>query len=227
MALMDVIHDLKQSNLTKPDYTGFVVDNNDPDKRQRYRVRVPQLHRDIPDEELPWVMPQNNSNQPNAGAGVGGVFVPPKGAKMNWSLTNNDPHNPMVNGSVTTDDVNKDNELLNEDYPGTYGAVDHAGNKEAVNTEKNTKTQTHKTGTTQHTAGNGDHSVFAAGDLYLSAKGKIVMAADGGIQIHAKGALDLKGSTISLNGGGAAANVAPVGPRTRPTILSVAGKTDM
>ena len=227
MALMDPIHDLKPSNLTRPDYTGVVVINNDPEKRQRYKVRVAQLHRGIPDEDLPWVMPQNNSSQANAGVGVGGVNVPPKGAKMNYSMTDNDPHNPMVNGSVTTDDVNKDNELLNEDYPGTYGMVDHAGNKEATNTEKNTQTRTHKSGATHHTDGNGSQSQYSPGDITIACKGKLTLAADGGIFIHAKGPLDLKGSTISLNGGGSAATVPPVGVRPRPNIPDPSNNTDM
>ena len=225
MALMDVIHDLKQSNLQRPDYTGTVIDNGDPDKRQRVRVRVPQLHRNLPDDKIPWTMPMNNSNQANAGVGVGGVQVPPKGAKMNFSITDNDPHNPMTNGSVTTDDANKDNELLQENYPHTYGTVDQAGNKDATNTELNTQTKTHKSGATHHTDGGGSQSQFSPGDITIAAKGNITLAADGVIKIHAKGALDLKGATISLNGSGAAANVAPVGPRTRPTVPNPSGNT--
>lgn len=227
MALMDPIRDLGRTNIANAEYAGSVVSNQDPKKQQRVRIRVPQLHRGIPDDKLPWVRPSNNGGQANAGVGVGTVNVPPVGAKMNFSLPDNDPHNPRMAGSPTTDDVNKDNELLNEDYPGTYGVIDHAGNKKAVNTEKNTITDTHKSGSTTHTDGDGNVSIYAAGTLTLSAAKGVVIAGTTGIKIHTSGPLDLKGSRIDLNGSGAVTSVTPPTARPRPNIPSPADKPDM
>lgn len=224
MALSDPIRDFKRSDLTRPDYTGVVVDNNDPEKRQRVRIRVPQLHRNTPDEWLPWSAPKNNGNIANAGAGVGSVFVPPKGAKLDYSLTDNDPHNPQYGGSVTTDDVNKDNPILQEDYPHTYGAQDQAGNLEKTNTDKNTKTFIHKSGATTHIDGNGAMSHFSPNDISLVANGKITIVAGGGIVIQAGGNLDMKGARIDFNGNSAPQTIAPTAPRTRPSIPSPAGQ---
>lgn len=227
MALSDPVRDFGRSNLQPAEYSGKVVNNQDPLKQQRVKIRVPQLHRTIPDEYLPWVRPMNNGSQANAGAGVGTVNVPPVGAKMNFTLPDNDPHNPRMSGSPTTNDVNKDNPLLGEgmDYPGTYGGQDHAGNLKATNTEKNTITRTHKSGTTDHIDGNGNRSIFSAGTLTLSAQ-QIIIASAGGIKMHASGALDLKGSRIDLNGPGGPVSVSAPSARTRPSIPSPAGKTD-
>lgn len=225
MALSNPIQHLGRTNISRPDYQGQVVDNKDPLKLQRVRVRIPQLHRNVPDDKLPWTMPMDSGRQGNAGSGVGGVNVPPIGAKVNYSLTENDPHNPRITGSPTTKDVTKDNELLKEDYPGTYGDIDHAGNKRATNTEKNTITETHVSGSTTHTDGSGSMSMFSVKDINIAAKGNITIVADGKINVHASGNLDLKGATIQLNGSGAAATAAPAGARTRPTIASPAGKT--
>lgn len=190
-------------------------------------MRVAQLHRGVDDADLPWVRPTNSGQQANAGVGVGSVRVPPVGAKMNFSLPDNDPHNPRISGSPTTDDVNKDNELLNENYPGTYGAIDQAGNKTAVNTEQNTFTYTHKSGSTINIDGNGNISIYSAKNLTLSANESVTIASKTGMKVHATGALDLKGSRIDLNGAGAVTTVASPNARTRPTIPSPAGKTTL
>lgn len=226
MAMANPIQ-MTRTNLLKGDYHGVVVDNKDPKKQQRVRIRVPQLHRNIPDNKLPWSMPDASGRQANAGVGVGGVDVPPIGSKVMFSLTENDPHNPKYKGSPTTDDVNKNNELLNEDYPGTYGQVDHAGNKATVNTEKNEITTTHVSGTTTHTDGAGNVSIVSVGNITLSAKGNITIVADGVIKVHAKGNLSSKGAVINLNSGDGAASATETGARTRPNIPSPAGKTTM
>lgn len=226
MALSDPIRDFGRTDISKAEYKGTVVSNQDPQKQQRVRMRVPQLHRNVSDEDLPWVRMTNNGPQANAGAGVGTVNVPPVGAKMNFSLPDNDPHNPRISGSPTTDDANKGNPLLEDgmDYPGTYGAQDHAGNLKAVNTEKNSIQKSHKSGTTDHIDGDGNRSIYSAGTLTLSAAKGIVIAAGTTVKVHATGALDLKGSRIDLNGAGAPTSVSAPGVRTRPSIPSPAGK---
>lgn len=224
MALSNPVQHMGRTNISRPDYQGTVINNKDPLKLQRVQVRIPQLHRNIPDDKLPWTMPMDSGRQTNAGSGVGGVNVPPIGAKVNYALTENDPHNPRITGSPTTKDVTKDNELLNEDYPGTYGDIDHAGNKRATNTEKNTITETHVSGSTTHTDGSGNMSQFSVGNIDIAAKGNITIVADGKISIHASGNCDMKGANIHLNGSSAAATTAPAGARSRPSIPSPAGK---
>lgn len=40
-------------------YIGVVVDDNDPDKLARIKVRVPVLHDPLEDSKLPWAVPEN------------------------------------------------------------------------------------------------------------------------------------------------------------------------
>lgn len=46
-------------------FLGIIEDNNDPDKKQRCRIRIPYLHglkTDIPTESLPWAQPTRDNN---------------------------------------------------------------------------------------------------------------------------------------------------------------------
>lgn len=197
------------------DLVGWVVDNVDPDKRQRVRVRVPQLHRNVPDDKLPWAIMDSSQSRANAGAGAGSVNVPVKGSKIYVRFEENDPHNPRYSGSPATDDVNKDNELLKEDYPHSRGTIDDAGNRTNVNTEKETIDVTHKSGTTIHIDANGTVSITTAGDFQMGVNGKCT--------IVSTGAMTLQAPTIDLNPGGISATAATA--RARPEIADPAGKT--
>lgn len=76
-------------------YAATVVDNNDPRKASRVRVRIKDIHADkIPDNHLPWVISHNQDYAVNA-EGVdraGYVSIPPVGAKVGVQFTTGDPH---------------------------------------------------------------------------------------------------------------------------------------
>ena len=235
---MGLLHPTRE--ITKPRsalksqlYPAQIITNDDskhPDgaKRQRTQIRIPQLHRNVPDDQLPWSMPQQGG-QMNAKGGVGSVDVPPIGAKTMVQYDEEDPHTLYYTNSPTTDDVAKDNELLNEDYPSTKGHVDHAGNKVAVNTKegKETITDTHKSGSTFHRDKDGNLYLYAPGNLILGAKGEVTIAAKGGAQLHASGGLSLKGSRIDLNGSDGKKEPTAVGLRQRPQTPSPGGQTSL
>jgi len=65
------------SDLEKDIYSGKVVDNNDPDRLGKCRIRVYSIYgNEIPDEDLPWALPDFNF----VGSLVGSFVVPPVGA---------------------------------------------------------------------------------------------------------------------------------------------------
>lgn len=202
--------------LTKNDLVGYVIDNVDPDKRQRVKIRCAQLHRNVEDADLPWAIPDTSQGKANAGAGAGSVNVPARFAKVYFRLDDNDPHNPRYSGSPTTDDVNKDNELLKdeESYPHSRGSVDDAGNRMNVNSEKETVDFTHKSGTTEHTAADGTKSIASASDMYLTAQGDI--------HITAKGKIFINGTEVHINNG---ASPGGITPRDRPKIEDKSNQT--
>lgn len=202
--------------LAKNDLVGYVIDNNDPEKRQRVKIRCAQLHRNVEDADLPWCIPDTTQGRANAGEGAGSVNVPVRFSKVYFRLDDNDPHNPRYSGSPTTDDVNKDNELLKdeENYPHSRGTIDDAGNRYNVNSEKETIDHTHKSGTTEHTSADGTKSISSAADMYLTAQGDIY--------ITAKGSVFINGVEVHLNNGGEAGNVTE---RKRPQIEDKSNQT--
>jgi len=79
-------------------YAGVVVDNNDPRKGCRVRVRVAGIFPDaIPDSHLPWALPDNQDYAADAGA-TGATFsnIPPIGAKVGLRFPKGDAHKPML-----------------------------------------------------------------------------------------------------------------------------------
>lgn len=213
------ITDLTRPSLTHQPFVGYVVANDDTTskdgkKQQRVRIRVPQLHRNIPDDKLPWALPQGMGN--NAGAGAGRVQVPPVGTKLYYHYTENDPHNPQYGGSPTTDDVNAENEGLKEDYPHTDITVDAAGNRMSVNKEQNTIDLQHVSGTTIHIDANGSVSVSCE---------TFNLGASGNVNITAKGEVRIDAAKIKLNGGDAQTGTRTA--RTRPAIPNRANQTSL
>ena len=68
-------------------YQGVVVDNKDPKKRNRLKIRVPNLHGS--NEELPWALP---------GMSFGCTPPYPKGTTVWVMFQNGDPKFPVYLG---------------------------------------------------------------------------------------------------------------------------------
>lgn len=220
--LSNPLKDLSRPKLSGNDLVAFVVNNVDEDdkkQRQRVRVRVPQLHRNVPDDKLPWAIPDasggSNNVQVSSGSQVGSVEIPPIGSKIYVRFEDNDPHNPRYGGSPSTDDVSKEHELLKEDYPHSRGSVDLANNRESVNLEKQTKQSTHSSGTTVHIDANGAMSLTIAGDYNLGVNGTC--------NIVAKGAVNIQGSVVNINEGSQSPTAATARPR--PQVKQQSGNT--
>ena len=71
---------------------GLVVDNNDPEKAGRVRVRVAGLHDNLPDNHLPWAINGNASGRgPSSNAAQ--VRIPHKGSRVKVNFQQGDPTN--------------------------------------------------------------------------------------------------------------------------------------
>lgn len=191
---------LRRTPTIKTNYpTGIVVDNNDPLKQGRIRMRVAGLHPpSIPNNMLPWFLP-HQSGQAHAGRGIGNQNVPPLGAKMHAMFDGDDPHNGTYKHSPPTEDVQKDNPLRNMDYPHTYGWKDHGNNLFYVNTKTGEMGIKMKDGSS-FIFKDGSFSMTASKNITTSAKGKHVAKAKGGMTLHTEGAMTAKGKTIENNG---------------------------
>jgi hypothetical protein len=223
MGLSNPHRDMPKPNLVASDHFGYVVDNNDPKKRQRVKIRIPQLHRGIPDSDLPWCMPIGEGHA-QSGAGVGSVNVPNNGALLRVSFSEDDPHNPKYGGSPTVDEVHKDNELLNEDYPATHGSIDAAGNKLSINKQRNEVLWQHKSGAYVFIDGAGNISISSTGTTFLNSPAGVNIVSGGEIKLHGSGT-DIKGGDVKLNNSGAVTSSSTPPPRTTPSVPNRGGNT--
>lgn len=223
-------HNLKNQG----DLFGFVVENDDSKAKDgkklgRVKIRIPQLHRGIPDEDLPWSMPSSEATA-HAGAGVGGVNVPPKGAKVGVKMQSNDPHVVQYGATVSTEDVSKEHpHIKDEDYPHVQGFKDHAGNVLRVNTKegKVEASYTHVSGSSISIDKDGNIHFVSMKKLVFSSPEGVDISSDGPINVHSKGALSHKGATISQNGGDTAVTPAKGTAGSRPQIDQKQGRTDL
>lgn len=226
MGLLDPSRDLSRPTLAGAEIEGYVVDVDDPEKRQRVRVRLPVMHRDIPDDKIPWSNKRGNGLS-NAGAGVGSVDVPDKFAKVMVRFLTDDPHDPQYGPSPTSDEVHKDNELLKEDYPNTFGNTDSYGNRWSTNKATGDVNFTHKSGSTMSYDGGGNVSVAAAADMNFAAKGNITIAAQGNLNLSSKAVVNVAGdSSIELNTSGSTTPNVP-GERSSPQIPDRSNQTSL
>lgn len=219
MGLMHPVLDVRDDQRLKTTYpTGFVVDNKDPLKRGRVRVRIPGLHpKSIPNDKLPWLMP-HQTGYANAGKGVGNMHVPPMGAKLHVMFDGNggDPHNGYFKHSPPTEDVHKDNPLSKHpNYPHVYGWQDEGNNLFYVDTKGKEAGMKFADGSSIIFK-NGSFTTTMKGDITSSAKGKqTTKAGRGGVTIHSDGgAVSMKGETINQNGSDATEK--PEDPAERP-----------
>jgi hypothetical protein len=79
-------------------YKAIVIDNNDPEKRNRIKVRVKGLMDGIPDANLPWA---DYKSQTFVFTGAGQYLTPPKKAKVTVEFRDNgDINYPVWSGGV-------------------------------------------------------------------------------------------------------------------------------
>jgi len=112
-------HLKKDQNLKKP-WRGVVVENQDPKKLGRIKVRIPSLL-DVEDvEALPWVYPSYQ-----AGGGrddSGSVLIPDIDTEVFIEFPYNSIYSGIYSGSLTSEETRTG--LFDENYPFAYGFRD-------------------------------------------------------------------------------------------------------
>jgi len=204
---------------------GDVVNNNDPDKLLRVRVRVPLLHRDIPDTKLPWSRPQMHLGPSGVGGGVGGIRVPAVGAKV--MLQFND--DSLYNTSYVADFAYENSipaELL-ADYPNSYGWIDAAGNLFFVNTITKEVRFIHVSGSKIEIAPDGELTIASATKVTVSGSTQVDVLAANKVSVHGGSLVDIRATEIHLNDSQSGTSPVTTTARTKPTGRNVAGNTKL
>lgn len=108
-----------------------VVDNNDPMKQQRVKVRISSVHGDTEDGGLPWAVKAGGVSGTDS---IGDIDVPVRGSWVWVTFMDHTPYKPQyvpgayVGGSIIE-------ELVNEDYPHVTARIDRSGNLWKTNTK--------------------------------------------------------------------------------------------
>ena len=218
MSLINAGREVNRDHLIKPMiiYIGSVVDNNDKRRLQRVQVRIHDIHRQVPDEQLPWCLPLANLFGSNAGIGQMGP-IPTKGSRVYISYLDDSPYFPVyIGGTVSIDrrlkdftDDEHDDDGLAADYPNVYGVIDRSGNRWYFNTETDIFEFKHVSGSVLSIDGDGrvrfriaDQAVGpnarqkwnpgiefqVQGDYVVKATRDIIFQAGGRFEAHAQGA---------------------------------------
>lgn len=176
---------------------GVVVDNNDPKKLLRVRVRVAELHRDVPNADLPWALPMHLGGAMGINGSVGAISVPAIGAKVALSFMDDSLYSPYyLSWRAEANDLPQ--ELL-ADYPKCYGHIDAFGNLFLVNTELGTITMHHKTGTKIQVGGDGTMEVWLAKKFIMHGHAEVEIRGSGEVKVHSAVKVDVRAPRIDLN----------------------------
>jgi len=203
--LQETMKDFIDSDIDEEEnyiYTGIVVNNNDPDKQGKCKIRVYSIFgNDVPDEHLPWALPDFTF----VGSSVGNFVVPPVGALVNVYFDRGDIYLPHY----TTKVVNKNSlpKRRMKNYPNNI-VLFETDNGDYFEIDRNNSTAQfyHKSGTSI--------KILSDGSIVVDCKGNILSMKNADFcEIFGKNGTNLGGSfpvIYSTNG------LAPVDAEGRP-----------
>jgi len=181
-------------------YTGQVVNNDDPDKLGRCKIRVYGVFEtEIPDEDLPWAIPDFNF----IGSELGSFIVPPNDTILKVYFDNNDYHTPRYTTKVI--DINSLDFTAgkDEDYPNTMVFFEtDAGEYFKINRKTYTSTYRHASGLMVIIDKLGnltiDNKKVEKGDLVINIEGNTTLNCDGTIDAIASGDVTVQGKNVTI-----------------------------
>lgn len=112
------IDSLKRNNWANTEVDGLVVDNNDPLKAGRIKVRIAGVHDGVPNEHLPWAVCGITSGRGPTG-NAASLRVPMKGSRVKIRFQQGDPSNPEYVGAVLGSNALPS--VFQENYPNRNG----------------------------------------------------------------------------------------------------------
>lgn len=187
---------LKDKDRKPFSYEGVVVDNVDPLKLGRVRVRVPQIHGKItdteyiPTEDLPWINQRPNSFLGNS-SNSGSFSVPEIDSKVVVEYPTSDPYFGYYKGGITSTETRTT--VFDEDYPHSYGTVDSSGTVFRVNKMKETWDFIHPSG--NYIKISQDTTI----DIFQNSGNRIRMNPDGTVDIITT-TLNIQAATTNMSG---------------------------
>ena len=103
-------------------YVGVVVDNKDPSRMQRVRVKLPQHPSNLENKDIPWSVPEK-TGMFGSGNGLGTLAVPVEGSFVSVRMC------PDQYSTVYTQIQTVTDSDISSGYPNAYGFKDANGNR--------------------------------------------------------------------------------------------------
>lgn len=153
-------------------YIGEVVDNKDPEKLGRIKIRIPNVTGNIDTEDLPWAEP----NFPYAYEKQSIFFIPEKDALVSVMFLNGSPYKPVYLGCIhRTKENTIPSQIKDDSYPNRKIIKTKAGyilfhdveGKEYIEIK-------HKSGSNITFSTNGDIIIHAAKDIIMMSDNNIL-----------------------------------------------------
>jgi hypothetical protein len=163
------------------DYTGIVVNNNDPDKQGKCQIRVYGVFGDeVPNSDLPWALPDFNF----VGSKVGSFTVPPNNALVKVYFDRGDIYLPHY----TTKAV-KSNSLPTQkdtDYPNNIVLIE-TDDGDYITFNRKTKVIKfyHHTGSQMIINKEGEAVIHSAPSVRLDSTTQVILGDSGGYVVTA------------------------------------------
>lgn len=218
---------LPNKRLEDIEFIGVVTDNNCPTQQERVRVRIAGLLDEVPDSDLPWVLPIKD---PSSNTSIAYTWdMPDIGSEVLVTFPQGDIYRGRYTGAALHPNLGI------PDYPNTYGYVDKFGNQVYTSKVTGDISIIGKGGALVVIKGNGDVDVTAknihcnsSGVVQITSTGDTSVNSSGNATITASGNVDVKGASVNVTASGSAtvkgANVTvdSSGPVTVSSAVSVA-----
>ena len=196
----------EQVDPTAMSYIGDVVDNKDPKKLGRVRVKI-AIYSELATNAIPWASPYlgTHGNSQN----YGGLNVPEIGSQVRVVFPSKDFTAPYYTGAELN--TRTRTTFFDDDYPHTYGYKDSVGNFVKVNKERGTAQFQHCSTTNVQISPDGSIKVGLAGGAYfIFDNGKnfdlnigtmdISGSADGTLNIEANNEVNISTGQVNISG---------------------------
>lgn len=164
---------------------GIVVDNNDPDKRQRIRVQVPNLLESQNTEDLPWFAPRHISPY-GIGDDFGVIRIPRVGSRVYVSFQDGDGSFGEYLADVVTSAVTPPAEMLTN-YPNRIGFFTPVGDIAYLDLSTKEMMLRRASGTSIKIDADGNVTMVVAGNFTQTVKGDYNLIVEGDAGVVTKG----------------------------------------
>lgn len=157
-------------------FIGVIIANNDPELLQRVQVRIPLMHDNTINADLPWCR-RDAVDGIGQGGGASACKVPVVNSHVIVRFENGDKHHPVYMATATL--TGTLNAIFQTNYPSRYGFIDPVGNQYYIDMVSGDAVFTHSSGTTLHIDKTGNVTGSNPGNMLVNIGGNATVNVTG------------------------------------------------